>query len=184
MYLIYFIPKYIEHTIWKCNWIVRRCLKINFFYVSRLYNTCGCQLNKAGAARVAASVQWWKQDLLKQVFLINNLETILESISWQWKWYISDPIKRLIYMWEILNWYFWKYSIHILLKPIWEDFENEHLSILLFTLNILCHCPSLGLERKLTFSSASMVIHSFLQGIFPNRNWTRVSRIVGRFFTP
>ena len=25
------------------------------------------QLNKAGAARVAASVQWWKQDLLKQV---------------------------------------------------------------------------------------------------------------------
>lgn len=39
----------------------------------------------------------------RQVFLINNLETILEPISWQWKQYISDPIKWLIYTWEVLN---------------------------------------------------------------------------------
>ena len=81
------------------------------------------------------------------------------------------------------NWYIWKFSIHILLKPIWEDFEHEHLSISLFTWNILYHCPSLGLEWKLTFSSPSLVIHSFLQGIFQNRNWTRVSCIISRFFT-
>ena len=117
----------------------------------------------------------------------NEAELIFFSLKFYCFFYDSPDVGNFISgssAFSKCNWYFWKYSIDILLKPIWEDFENEHLSILLFTLNILCHCPSLGLERKLTFSSASMVIHSFLQGIFPNRNWTRVSCIVGRFFTP
>ena len=52
--------------------------------------------------------------------------------------------------------YIWKFSVHILLKSSLKDFEhhftsmwNEHSC-----LNILWHCPSLGLKWKLTFSSS------------------------------
>ena len=52
----------------------------------------------------------------------------------------------------------WKFLVQILLKPSLKDFEhnltsmwNEHNR--LDSLNILWHCPSLGLEWKLTFSS-------------------------------
>ena len=43
----------------------------------------------------------------------------------------------------------WKFMVHELLKPDLENFEHYFAS----SLNILCHCPSLGLEWKLTFSS-------------------------------
>ena len=52
----------------------------------------------------------------------------------------------------------WKLSVHILLKPSLEDFEHDLAStwngcncVVVWTL--LWHCPSLGLEWKLTFSS-------------------------------
>ena len=54
--------------------------------------------------------------------------------------------------------YTWKFSVHVLLKPSFKDFEcylasmwDEHK--LCGSLNILWHCPSLELEWKLTFSS-------------------------------
>ena len=52
----------------------------------------------------------------------------------------------------------WKFTFHVLLKPGLENFEHYFASVLrwvqLFSsLNILCHCLSLGLERTLTFSS-------------------------------
>ena len=52
----------------------------------------------------------------------------------------------------------WKFSVHILLKPILENFEHYFTNMLheynfVCRLNILRHCPSLGLESKLTFSS-------------------------------
>ena len=50
--------------------------------------------------------------------------------------------------------YVWMFSVHIPVKPSLENFEhasmwNEHNCMVL---NILWHCPSLGLEWKLTFS--------------------------------
>ena len=52
----------------------------------------------------------------------------------------------------------WKFSIHILLRPSLKDFlslpcYNVKWVQLYSSLNILWHCPSLGLEWKLTFSS-------------------------------
>ena len=53
--------------------------------------------------------------------------------------------------------YIWKFLVHILLKPNLKDFEcylasmgNEYNCMVVY---ILWHCPSLGLEWKLTFSS-------------------------------
>jgi len=52
-----------------------------------------------------------------------------------------------------------KFSVHILLKPSLENFEHYFASmwneciVQWFGLNILWHCPSLGLEWKLIFSS-------------------------------
>ena len=50
----------------------------------------------------------------------------------------------------------WKFSLHILLKLGLENFEHYFASMwvqLCDSLNILWHCPSLGLAWKLTFSS-------------------------------
>ena len=49
----------------------------------------------------------------------------------------------------------WKFMVHILLKPGLENFENDLVRWVqqCSCLNILRHCPSLGLEWKLTFSS-------------------------------
>ena len=51
----------------------------------------------------------------------------------------------------------WNSSVHILLKPGLENFEHYFASMWndcnCVSLNILWHCPSLGLEWKLTFSS-------------------------------
>ena len=55
---------------------------------------------------------------------------------------------------SILN--IWKFSVHVLLKPSLEDFECYLASMwneCSGSVNILWHCPSLGLEWKLTFSS-------------------------------
>ena len=48
----------------------------------------------------------------------------------------------------------WKFSVHALLKPRLENFEYYFASIVWWvqlcgSLNILCHCLTLGLERKL-----------------------------------
>ena len=58
--------------------------------------------------------------------------------------------------------YIWDFSVHILLKPRLKDFEHELPSVrnvckCMVTLNILGHCPSLALERKLTFSNPMVV---------------------------
>ena len=47
----------------------------------------------------------------------------------------------------------WKFSVHILLKPGLENFERVRWVQLCGSVNIIWHCPSLGLEWKLTFSS-------------------------------
>ena len=52
----------------------------------------------------------------------------------------------------------WKFSVHILLKALLENFEHYFTSVwdeckLCGSLNILCHWLFLGLEWKLTFSS-------------------------------
>ena len=49
-----------------------------------------------------------------------------------------------------------KFSVHILLKPGLQNFEHYFTSVrvqLCSSLNILWHCLSLGLERKLIFPS-------------------------------
>ena len=53
--------------------------------------------------------------------------------------------------------YIWKFSVHVLLKPSLKNFEHNLTGVwkwgqLYSCLNILGHCPSLGLEWKLTFS--------------------------------
>ena len=53
---------------------------------------------------------------------------------------------------------FWKFSAHVLWKPGLKDFEHHLASMwnewnCAISSNILWHCPSLGLEWKLTFSS-------------------------------
>ena len=52
----------------------------------------------------------------------------------------------------------WKFMVHVLLKPGLENFEHYFLLAVRWvqlwgSLHILWHCPSLGLEWKLTFSS-------------------------------
>ena len=51
----------------------------------------------------------------------------------------------------------WKFMVHVLLKPGLENFEHYFTSVrwvqLCGSLSLLCHCLSLGMERKLTFSS-------------------------------
>ena len=51
----------------------------------------------------------------------------------------------------------WKLTVHILLKPVLENFEHyfvcEMFEHLCSSLSILWHCLSLGLECKRTFSS-------------------------------
>ena len=53
--------------------------------------------------------------------------------------------------------YICKFSFHVLLKPSLKDFEHNLANVKSVQLNdnleILWHCPSLGLEWKLTFSS-------------------------------
>ena len=53
--------------------------------------------------------------------------------------------------------YIWKFSVHLLLKPSLKDFSIILLACemneLYGSLNTLGHCPSLGLEWKLNFSS-------------------------------
>ena len=53
--------------------------------------------------------------------------------------------------------YIWKFLVHILLKPSWRilciTWLACEMSTIVGSLNILWHCPSLGLEWKLTFSS-------------------------------
>ena len=53
---------------------------------------------------------------------------------------------------------FWKFSVHVLWKPSLNDFEHHLASMwnecnCAISSNIFWHCPSLGLEWKLTFSS-------------------------------
>ena len=61
----------------------------------------------------------------------------------------------------------WKFSVHILLKPILENFEH-YFTNMLHECNFVCrhclhtmchrHCPSLGLKWKLTFSSPVVTV--------------------------
>ena len=52
----------------------------------------------------------------------------------------------------------WKFTVHVLLKPGLENFEHYFATMrwvyLCGSLSTLCHCLSLGLEWKLTFSSS------------------------------
>ena len=51
----------------------------------------------------------------------------------------------------------WKFTVHMLLKPAWRILSITllecEMSAIVCNLSILCHCLSLGLEWKLTFSS-------------------------------
>ena len=52
----------------------------------------------------------------------------------------------------------WKFTVHVLLKPVSENFEHYFASVwdgwkLCSSLSILWHCLPLGLDWKLTFSS-------------------------------
>ena len=66
--------------------------------------------------------------------------------------------------------YIWKFSVHILLEPSLKDFEyyfarmwNESNFVVL---NIIWHCPSLGLKWKLTiYSPVAIVEFSKFAGI-------------------
>ena len=53
--------------------------------------------------------------------------------------------------------YIWKFSVHILLKPSLKDFEHSLVSMWnqcnCTVIWMFSHCPSLGVEWKLTFSS-------------------------------
>ena len=56
-----------------------------------------------------------------------------------------------------------QFSVHVLLKPGLENFEHYFTSVLRWvqlwgSLNILWHCPSFGLEWKLTFSSPVVTV--------------------------
>ena len=58
--------------------------------------------------------------------------------------------------------YIWRFSVHMMLKPSLKDLSITFLKWITLlkwvkfcsSLNILWHCPSLGLEWKLTFSSS------------------------------
>ena len=71
--------------------------------------------------------------------------------------------------------YIWKFLIHLLLKPSLKDSEYcQHLKWvqLCGCLNILWHCPSLGLKWKLTFSSpAATAEFSKFVGILSEALW-------------
>ena len=59
------------------------------------------------------------------------------------------------------NSYFWKFSVHVLLKPSLKCFENYFASLwnehnLCGSLNILWHCLFLAMKWKLTFSSLAL----------------------------
>ena len=46
----------------------------------------------------------------------------------------------------------WKFTVHLVLKPVLENFEHYFANVwdeCSYSLNILWHCPSLGLEQKL-----------------------------------
>ena len=68
----------------------------------------------------------------------------------------------------------WKFTVHIVLKPGLENFEHFFASMwwvqLWASLNILCHCPSLGLEWKLAFSRSVTP-----RNRDPARNWPRLA---------
>ena len=66
----------------------------------------------------------------------------------------------LFFRWSNGYWQFdlWEFMVHILLKPGLENFEHYFASVkwvqLFSSLKILWHCLSLGLGRRLTFSSS------------------------------
>ena len=70
----------------------------------------------------------------------------------------------LFFRWSNGYWQFdlWEFMVHILLKPGLENFEHYFASVkwvqLCSSLKILWHCLSLGLERRLTFSSSMATI--------------------------
>ena len=95
---------------------------------------------------------------VKGFSVVNEEDAFLEFSSF---FYDTTSVGNLIFgssAFSKPSLYIWKFSVHILLKPSLKDFEhnltsmwNEHNR--LDSLNILWHCPSLGLEWKLTFSS-------------------------------
>ena len=73
-------------------------------------------------------------------------------------------LQKMLALWSLVSlplWNppcFWKFTVHVLLKPSLKDFEHNLVSMwndsncmVLWT--FFWHCPSLGLEWKLIFSS-------------------------------
>ena len=76
----------------------------------------------------------------------------------------------------------WKFTIHVLLKPSLENFEHYFASVrcvqLCSSLSIHWHCPSLGLEWKLTFSSP-VAIAQYSTSILPT--WSKCHFVHSRW---
>ena len=96
--------------------------------------------------------------------------------------YDSVDVCNLIYDSSDLSkssFYMWKFLVHTLLNPSLKDFEHDLASMrnecncVVASLSILWHCPSLGLEWKLTFSSPVATAEFFIfAGILSNANQT------------
>ena len=97
---------------------------------------------------------------VKGFCVVNDTEV---DVFLEFPCFLYDPVNvgNLIYgssSFPKSSLYIWKFSVHVLLKSSLKDFEhylasmwNEHNFN--GSLNILWHCPSLGLGWKLTFSS-------------------------------
>ena len=82
-------------------------------------------------------------------------------LEFSWFFYDSIDVGSLISgsaAFSKSNSYFWKFSVHVLLKPSLKYFENYFANLwnehnLCGSLNILWHCLFLAMKWKLTFSS-------------------------------
>ena len=104
--------------------------------------------------------QFFVMHTVKYFSIVNEAEV---DVFLEFPFFFYDP--KMLAIWSLVSSPFSKYSlyiwnllVHILLKPSLKGFEhylasmwNEHNCIIVLT--ILWHCPCLGLERKLTFSS-------------------------------
>ena len=72
----------------------------------------------------------------------------------------------------------WKFLVHVLLNPCLEDFEHYFASMwneCNCVVNVLWHCPSLGLEWKMVLRNfVSHIIHIFLQILCGFLSWLRL----------
>ena len=129
-----------------------------------------CFLTCIQISQEAGQVVWYSH-LFKnflQFVVIHTIKGFVIINKTEIDFFFLYSLAFLMNQWMLATWslvllpssiqlYIWKFTVNVLLKPGLENFEHYFTCVrwvqFCGSLSILCHCLSLGLEWKLTFSS-------------------------------